>query len=386
MGVYSLYRREFLSFLAASPLWAQASAKDALSVMDFEAMARESLPPAHWGYLATGVDGDATLRRNREAMELYQLRARRLMGVVTPDLKTELLGEQWEMPIYLSAVGHQKMFHPDRELATARASKAQKAMQMLSTVSTTSVEDVAKERGAAPWYQLYIPSSWPETETMLHRVEAAGCKVLVWTIDTTGGRNTETLTRLARTDTRDCTGCHVVNPIGGSLALRNRSKPMFAGLSGEMNPATADWSYVARLKKMTNMKLVLKGIDTGEDAALAREHGVDGIVVSNHGGRAGETGRGTMEVLPEVIEAVKGQLPVLVDGGFRRGTDVFKALALGAAAVGIGRPYIWGLKAYGQAGVERVLEMLRAELALAMRQCGTASVAGITRAAIQRRG
>ena len=182
-------------------------------------MARESLPPAHWGYLATGVDGDATLRRNREAMELYQLRARRLMGVVTPDLKTELLGEQWEMPIYLSAVGHQKMFHPDRELATARASKAQKAMQMLSTVSTTSVEDVAKERGAAPWYQLYIPSSWPETETMLHRVEAAGCKVLVWTIDTTGGRNTETLTRLARTDTRDCTGCHVVNPIGGSSDL-----------------------------------------------------------------------------------------------------------------------------------------------------------------------
>ena len=149
-----------------------------------------------------------------------------------------------------------------------------------------------------------------------------------------------------------------------------------------MNPPEANWSYVDRLKKMTGMKLLLKGIDTAEDAALAREHGADGVIVSNHGGRATETGRGTMDILPEVIEAVGGQIPVLVDGGFRRGSDILKALAIGARAVGIGRPYIWGLASFGQEGVERVLEILRAELDLTMRQCGIASVSQITRAAV----
>jgi 4-hydroxymandelate oxidase len=389
-------RRAFLRFLACGPLAARAmaqestpaiaSATDALNVMDFEPLAHKALPPAHWGYMATGVDDDVTLRMNREAMGHYQLRARRLTGVAKADLRTEVFGVSWDMPIYVSAVGHQKQFHAQGELATARAAKAQKTIQMLSTVTTISVEDVAKALGTAPWYQLYMPSSWEETEKMVRRVEAAGCSVLAWTIDNLAGRNTETATRLARTDTRDCLSCHVVHPIGGSVAQRNRTKPMFAGLSGEMNPVGADWSYVDRLKKMTKMKLVLKGIDTGEDARLALEHGVDGVVVSNHGGRAAETGRGTMDILPEVVDAVGGQIPVFIDGGFRRGTDVFKALAIGARAVGIGRPYIWGLSAFGQAGVERVLEILRAELALTMRQCGVASVAQITQASILKNG
>jgi isopentenyl diphosphate isomerase/L-lactate dehydrogenase-like FMN-dependent dehydrogenase len=387
-------RREFLRFLAASPLaLAQDSnpvitnPKDALNVMDFEPLARKALPPAHWGYMATGVDDDLTLRANRDAMAHYQLRARRLTGVSKVDLRTEIFGANWDMPIYVSAVGHQKQFHPEGELATASAAKAQKTMQMLSTVSNNSVEDVAKALGTPPWYQLYMPTTWEETEKMVRRVEAAGCPVLAWTIDTLVGRNTETATRWTRMDTRDCMACHVVHPLTGTGGgARNRTKPMFAGLSGEMNPAGADWTYVDRLKKMTRMKLVLKGIDTGEDARLAREHGLDGVVVSNHGGRATETGRGTMDILPEVVDAVGGQIPVFVDGGFRRGTDVFKALAIGARAVGIGRPYIWGLSAFGQAGVERVLEILRAELALTMRQCGIASVAQITRASIIKNG
>ena len=162
--------------------------------------------------------------------------------------------------------------------------------------------------------------------------------------------------------------------------------PMFIGLSGDMNPPWADWSYVDRFKKMTKMKLVLKGIDTAEDAMLAREHGADGVVVSNHGGRATETGRGTIDILPEVVDAVGGQMPVFVDGGFRRGTDVFKALSLGARAVGIGRPYIWGLTAFGQEGVERVLEILRLELALTMRNCGVASMTQCTRGFVLRNG
>jgi isopentenyl diphosphate isomerase/L-lactate dehydrogenase-like FMN-dependent dehydrogenase len=380
-----MHRREFLRFIAASPLFAQQpSLKEPLNVMDFEALARKALPPAHWGYLATGVNDDLTLRRNREAMDHYQLRARQLAGIVSPDTKTEVFGETWDSPLYLSAVGHQKQFHADGELATARASLARKTMLMLSTVATTSVEDVARERGAAPWFQLYIPKAWDETEKLLRRVEAAGCKVLVWTVDNVPGRNTETLIRFARTDTRNCMTCHTVDPLAGSNPARNRTKPMFTGLSGDINPVSADWTYLDRLKKLTTMKIVLKGIDTAEDALIARERGADGIVVSNHGGRASETGRGTMDVLPEVIDAVNGQIPVFVDGGFRRGTDIVKALALGAKAVGIGRPYIWGLSAFGQPGVERVLEILNSELTLTMRQCGIGSIAKVTRSSVLR--
>lgn len=329
---------------------------------------------------------DLTLRANREAMNHYQLRARQLTGTASPDLKTEVLGETWDSPVYFSAVGSQRQFHPAGELATARASRQQKTVQMLSTVSSTSVEDVARERGAGPWFQLYMPGSWAETEKPVMRVEAAGCKVLVWAVDVIPGRNAATLVRLARTDTRNCMPCHAVHPITGALAAGNRLRPMFAGLSGDMDPPGADWSYVGRLKKLTGMKVVLKGIDTAADAVLAREHGADAIIVSNHGGRAAETGRGALDILPEVIDAVKGHMPVLIDGGFRRGADVFKALALGARAVGIGRPYIWGLAAFGQPGVERVIQILRAELTLTMRQCGTPSIAGITRASILRGG
>ena len=413
-------RREFLRFLASSPLWtaaaqeakhvsndvsnnvgkAAATAADALNVMDFEPLARKALSPAHWGYLQTGVDDDLTLRANREAMAHYQLRARRMMGVVKADLKTEVFGTQWDMPLYVSAVGSQRAFHPEGELATARAARAQSAVQMLSTVTSTAVEEVAKVLATPPWYQMYMPLTWADTELMVKRVEGAGCPVLVWTIDTLNGRNTETATRAAIADSRDCMACHNSNPRGrfraernpgteaaGSLTQRNAGRPMFKGhSSGGFNPPAGDWSYVDRLRKMTKLKLVLKGIDTGEDARLALDHGVDGVIVSNHGGRATETGRGTMDILPEVVDAVGGKIPVFVDGGFRRGSDVLKALAIGARAVGIGRPYIWGLAAYGQEGVERVLEILRAELSLTMRQCGVASVGQVTRATVLREG
>jgi isopentenyl diphosphate isomerase/L-lactate dehydrogenase-like FMN-dependent dehydrogenase len=387
-------RRDFLRFLAASPMVAQAlaqdpvpaSAKDALDVMDFEPAARKALPPAHWGYMATGVDDDLTLRMNREAFQHYQLRARRLIDVSKADLKTEVFGAAWDMPIYVSAVGSQRAFHPDGELATARAAKAKKAMQMLSTVTSVPVEDVAKALGTPPWFQLYMPPTWDETERLVKRVEAAGCPVLAWTIDLLAGRNTETATRFTRLDTRDCLSCHVTSPTAGANTQSNRNKPMFAGLSGGMNPPEATWAYVDRLKKLTKMKLVLKGIDMAEDARLAREHGADGVIVSNHGGRATETGRATIDILPEVVDAVGSQIPVFVDGGFRRGSDVYKALAIGARAVGIGRAYIYGLASFGQEGVERVLDILRAELTLTMRQCGTPAIAQITRASILKNG
>jgi 4-hydroxymandelate oxidase len=382
------HRRDFLRFLAASPLAAQAWAQqnspavsraaDALSVADFEALTRTMLPPAHLGYLFSGVDHDGTLKMNREGFQHFQLRPRRLVDVSKPDLRTEIFGVPWEAPIFLCPVGGQKMFHTEGEVAVARAAKAKKATQILSTVSSSSVEDVAKALGTPPWYQLYMPVSWEGTEKLVRRVETAGCPVLVWTVDLLGGRNTETAERLRRTDTRNCLSCHT-NGVGN---LKGRA--MLDGIEGGINPSSANWATLDRLRKLTKMKLIIKGIDTAEDARLCREHGADAVVVSNHGGRATETLRSTIDSLSEVVDEVGRQMPVLVDGGFRRGTDIYKALALGARAVGVGRPYIFGLTAFGQEGVERVIDMLRAELRLTMQQCGTPAIKDITRAAVRR--
>lgn len=385
------YRREFLRFLAASPLmayglgdaWAQEPAaplpKDVLSVLDFEALARPKLPPAHWGYMASGTDDNLTLQANIAAYKNIQLRPRRLVDVSKVDTGIELFGQRFPSPIFLCPVGGHRMFHTDGEVATARAAKAKNALQVLSTQTSIAVEEVAAARGGGLWYQLYIPATWEDTEKMVRRVEAAGCPVLVWTIDLLGGRNLETATRAQRADTRKCETCHAT-ATGG-----RRNSVMFSGLSStRFNPSNATWDWVDRLKKMTSMKIVIKGIETGEDARLAREHGADGILVSNHGGRATETLRPTVETVPEVVDAVSNQIPVLVDGGVRRGSDVFKAIAYGARAVGIGRPYTWGLAAFGQDGVERVLDILNAELNLTMRQCGTPSLAQITKAHIRR--
>lgn len=391
------HRRQFLRFLAASPLLAQAFGQDdsgfrtaggnavpaapadVLSVAEFEALTRAKLPPAHLGYLMTGVDDDLTLAANRQGFQKWDLRPRRLVDVSKTDMRTEIFGVPWDSPIFLCPVGAQGAFHPEGEVAVARAAKARKHVQILSTVTSNSVEDVRDALGTAPWYQLYMPATWDATERMVRRVEEAGCPVMAWTIDLLGGRNTETASRLARQDTRACDNCHV-NGLG-SFSHR----PMFKGIDVGINPREANWSYIGRLKKLTRMKLLIKGIDTAADARLARENGADGIIVSNHGGRAAETLRSTIETLPEIVDAIGGRIPVLIDGGFRRGTDIFKALALGARAVGIGRPYIFGLAAFGQAGVERVLEILRAELALTMRQCGTPTLKDITPASVGRR-
>lgn len=380
-------RRRFLHFLAASPLLALpeylkaqasdllASPADALNVMDFEQAARRVLPPAHWGYLATGTEDDATLKANMAAYKQIQLRPRRLVDVSKADLSVEIFGQPWETPIFLCPVGNQKAFHPDAELAVARAARTRKFNMILSGVTSNPVEDVSAQSGRAPWFQLYMPRKWADTEKLVKRVEDAGCPVLVWTIDLLAGRNTETLERSRRLDTRDCSTCHLTKT-GGV-----RRRPMFDGLAGDYNPPEATWEFVDRLRKTTRMKLILKGIETHEDARLCREHGVDAIYVSNHGGRAMETGRASIECLPEVVDAA-GDIPVILDGGIRRGSDIFKALALGARAVGIGRPYIWGLSAFGQPGVERVLDILRAELTLIMRQAGTTSIRQIGRSAV----
>ena len=215
------------------------------------------------------------------------------------------------------------------------------------------------------------------------RAERAGCTAVAVTVDLPAGRNTETLSRAIRADTRPCAACHgAAGP--GALSAR----PMYAGIDtkGLLNTSSSmTWDFIRRLKDSTRMKVLVKGLESGEDAALAVKYGCDGVMVSNHGGRATETGRATLECLPEVVAAVKGRIPVLVDGGVRRGTDALKALALGATAVGIGRPYIWGLGAFGQPGVERALDLLNSELRLAMVGVGARSLKEITPAAVIRK-
>lgn len=377
-------RRLFLQWLAASPLAAQlgppeghviGSPAEAINLMEFEAAARKALPPAHFGYMATGVDDDLTLKANRDGFAKVKLRPRRLVDVRTIETKTEVLGTELDWPVMIAPTGNQKAFHPEAEVAVARASAAKNTRMILSTVTNSSIEDVTRAAGRPVWFQLYATQRWSATERLVRRAEEAGAPVIVLTVDTNSGRRTDTFEKSKRFDSRQCVACHTP----GKSYVR---KPMFRdiptdGLSNS-NPGM-DWRFVEKLKSFAKAKLVIKGLETAEDAALACETGVDGIIVSNHGARATETGRGTIECLPEVIDAVKGRVPVLIDGGFRRGTDVFKALALGARAVCIGRPYLWGLSAFGQPGVERVLELLRAEFELVMRQCGARSVSSIGR-------
>jgi 4-hydroxymandelate oxidase len=374
-------RRQFFRFLAASPLLAQSEKddlKDIFSVMDFAPRAKAKIPPAHWGYLETGVDDDKTLRANRGAFDRLYLRPRRMVDVTRVDTAVSLYGQSWPTPLFLSPVGNQGAFHPDSESAVARAADKEHHLQVLSTVASTPIESIAKLHSRPFWYQLYPTDVWANTERMVRRAEAAGCPVMMITVDTQGGRNTETELRSVALDSRPCSACH---PITKEGKKGRRMMPMFQGFQNENfsihNPAQT-WAAIAKYRQLTKMKLILKGLETAEDARLAVEHGVDGILVSNHGGRAVESGRGTLDCLPEVVEAVNRKIPVFLDGGIRRGTDIFKALALGATAVGIGRAYLYGLGAYGQPGVEKVLQILRAEFALSMRQCGATALSQIT--------
>lgn len=354
------------------------TADAALDLFDMRATAQRAMPPAHYGYIATGVDGDVTLRANRTAFAQWQIHGRRLAGVETIDMSTTLLGARMDSPFIIAPTGSQKAFHADGELATARAAKALQHLMVLSTVSTTSVEDVAEARGEPVWYQLYATAKWEITERLVKRAEDAGSPVLVLTVDLPVSSNRVSLSRFIKRDRRDCAQCHTTDLYGNPDRTFAR-KPMFEGLDveGAWNTPGMDWAFVDKLKKATKMKLVIKGITTAEDAQLCLSHGADGIWVSNHGGRAAETGRASIDTLPEIVRVVRKQVPVIFDSGIRRGTDAFKALALGADAVGIGRPYLWGMGAFGQPGVERVLRLLRAELQSTMALCGTRTLAAI---------
>ena len=398
-------RRQFLKFLSASPLLAGSSAvagegpaagvklpdpiawaplrtenlikspKEAINVFDFEPVARVNIPPAHFGYMASGIDDEVTLRANREGFLKFQLRPRRLVDVSKVDMTVDILGVKYDSPIIVAPIGGQVSFHPDGEIGVAKAARAGNHLQILSTATNTGVEDVTAARGAPVWYQLYATNSSEVAKAMVQRAEKAGCLAVAVTVDRAGGRNQETLFRLIPTDTRDCSGCHQRT---SGLAATLTRRAMYQGLdvSGLRNTQSSamTWDFLKRLRDTTRMKIVLKGILAHEDATLAADAGIDAIIVSNHGARSEDSGRSTIDALPEIVEAVRGRMPVLVDSGFRRGTDIVKALCLGASAVCVGRPYIWGLGAFGQAGVERVLELMRLELYAAMQQVGAPTI------------
>jgi 4-hydroxymandelate oxidase len=396
-------RRGFLQYLAASPLFASGglsafgaeapsklpdpmiwaptggdlidNPKLAINVFDFEPVARQNVPPAHFGYMASGLDDEVTLRANREGFLKFQLLPHRLNDVSKVDTGIELFGTRYDSPIFVCPTGGNQFFHPDGEVAVAKAARAGNHLQILSTSSNFSVEDVTKARGAPVWFQLYASPQWEVAQALIRKADAAGCPVLMVTVDRIAGRNQETLFRLMRSDTRECSACHDRGSFAARAVRRHNYDGIdLSGITGGGESSNLSWETVKRMRDVTRMKIVLKGIVTAADAQLAVQNGIDGILVSNHGGRGEDNGRSTIDALPEIIAAVNGQMPVIVDSGFRCGTDAVKALAMGARAVGIGRPYLWGLGAFGQEGVERVLEIVRTETRAAMQQCGARSV------------
>ncbi len=421
-------RRSFLRFLAASPIMAAAgftsnwaddlmaapfapqdaaalgaqnevvirSVKEALNVFDFDAVARTKLSTAHYTFITDGSFNNETMRANREGFSKYQVRLRRLTGITKVDQSIRLFGVTWESPIFLSPIGRMNAYYPNGAVVVSRAAKATNSLHVLSGSSAIRenpkvIEDVNEARGMPVWF-----AGLGDTlnEPMIKHLESLGCPVLVWTVDD-GGANTIGAKSIQRAGVKDldreadarCAGCHNNLP---KISRTTVTTPMdvmgsVGSLMGE-NSVKLSWEDVKRVRGLTRMKLVLKGIVTREDAALAVQHGVDGIIVSNHGGHEDASARGTIECLPEVVAGAAGKIPVLIDSGFRGGADIYKALALGATAVGIGRPHIWGLSAFGQEGVETVIGLLRRELQVMMAQAGAASIAKIRRDSLVTRG
>jgi 4-hydroxymandelate oxidase len=348
------------------------------TIAEFEAAARERLDPVHYDYYAGGAQDEITLAENESAFRKLRLLPRVLRGSDKRDLSVELLGSRSSMPILVAPTAFHRLAHADGELATARAAALAGTIMIVSMASTTAIEDIAAAaREVAPdpalWFQLYLQPDLEFTEAIVRRAETAGVQAFVVTVDSPVLGRRE---RDDRNDFHDLPSGLVVENLrnigenrSGGNASHVRDIVMSAGLS---------WEHIAWLRSKTKLPVLIKGVLHAEDARLAVHHGVAGIVVSNHGGRQLDTVPATIDVLPEIAAAVGGAMPVLLDGGIRRGTDVVKALALGADAVGVGRPVVWGLAAGGREGVSQVLELLREDFDQALAQCGGRRPADLT--------
>jgi 4-hydroxymandelate oxidase len=335
-----------------------------LTVAEMHDEAERRLDPVHYDFFAGGAGEERTVAGNTEAFDRYRLVPRVLRGVGRRELGVELLGHSLSMPVLLSPTAFHRLAHPDGEVATARAAAAARTIMILSMAATRTVEEVAAT-GVRLWFQLFVQPDRGFTERLVRRAEQAGCGALVVTVDAPLFGRRE----------RDVRNGFVDLPAG--LACENLREPP----AGPPRPIAWDpdltWADLAWLCGLTPLPVLVKGILHPDDAQLAIEHGAGGIIVSNHGGRQLDGAVATLDALTAVVDTVAGRVPVILDGGVRRGTDVVTALALGATAVGIGRPVVWGLAVDGTAGVRHVLGLLRAELDQAMALCGADRVAAL---------
>lgn len=347
---------------------------DIAALTDYEPYARHRMGENAWAYIEGGAADELTLRWNADAYARLRLNGRALPDVRDVDTRVTLFGQDFDHPILLAPVAHQTLVHPDGETATALGAAAMGAGMVVSTQAGVALEEVAAQPGARLWFQLYVNPDRGFTGELVRRAEAAGYRALVITVDAPVSlRNRE-----QRAGFRLPPGVEAVNlrgqPPPPSPTTGDERDALRALLAGAAGWADIDW-----LRSFTKLPILLKGIMTAEDAERAAAHGADGIVVSNHGGRVLDTLPATIEALPVIAGRVGGRVPLLVDGGIRRGTDVVKALALGASAVLIGRPYVYALAVGGAVGVAHALKILRTELEVAMVLTGCASLAAIDR-------
>lgn len=339
---------------------------DIVNVFDYEKLAQARVAPHLWDFFQGGSDDEVTIRACRAAFERIRLRPRVLVDVSAIDMSTTVLGTPVSMPMLIAPTASHCVAHPDGECATAQAAGRAGTLMIASTVATRSLEEIAQAATGPLWFQLYVYPTLEVAARLVRRAEVAGYRAIVLTVDLPVLGNRER-------DRRN----HVTIP------PPPYQEANFAGVEKiDQRWVPLTWDSLAWLRSLTSLPILLKGILTAEDARVAVEHGVAGIVVSNHGGRQLDTAIPGIEALPEIVEAVNGRCEVYVDGGIRRGTDILKALAMGARAVLVGRPVLWGLAANGADGVYHVLELLRDELELAMALSGRPTLASIDRSLV----
>ena len=350
-----------------------------LSLDDYEAVARSRIGDAVWAYIAGGGADELTLRWNREAYERIRLEGRVLRDMSRATTETELLGTALPHPILMAPVAFQRLVHPDGEVAAAIGASALNTIMVVSTQASIALEDVARAATSPLWFQLYVQHDRGFTQALIDRAAAAGYRALVVTVDAAvnGVRNRE-----QRAGFRLPPGVSAVNLAGLAPQPMPQLSPVESPVFKGLLDGAPVWRDVEALAASTKLPVLLKGIMSPQDARTAIDCGVAGLIVSNHGGRTLDTLPATIEALPRIADAVAGRIPLIVDGGIRRGTDVLKALAFGARAVMIGRPYVYGLAVGGVAGVAHVLSLLRAEFEVAMALTGCATVAEIDRSVI----
>lgn len=355
---------------------------DVLNIFDLERLAKERLPVLAYDYYRSGAWDETTLKANREAYEKLKIHYKILVDVEKRDLSTTIFGQHIDFPILVAPTAFHKLAHPDGELATGRAAVKAKTIMTLSSLSTTTIEEVAEATNKTFWFQLYINKQREYTRDLVARAESAGAKALVVTVDTPlWGRRER--------DVRN--GFHLPPGLSAINLVKYQQDGIAKGQSGAglgqsfawMLDATLQWKDLDWLASITKLPIIIKGVCRVDDAIKATEHGIKGILVSNHGGRQMDSAPATIDVLPAIVDAVGNRTTVLMDGGIRRGTDAMKALAQGAKAVLVGRPVLWGLAAGGQQGVEKALSMLREELDLGMALSGCRNLKELNRSLLQ---